>query len=468
MANFKGFKQVSLTAYNGYSDEEKKNYLWLVRDLSGETVLSAAIYFGTRKYAELNDDAASEAKVENIVNSLGDLIDENGEWVGFLPFDEHELLGNSGITSLTDALSVLEAAILENSDALAGKVSQADYDEKVAELEEAIDDKVSTADYEAKVAEIEEQLGNISESTISAMTQEIEALAAEVETKADKDDLDALDGKVDTVSDKVDELEDSLSAVTEVLSTKADASDVYTKSEVYTKEEVNAKVAGVFHFVGEAEAVSADGANITVDGEDIAAGEDNVGDVYQIGDKEYASNGEKWVELGFNIDLSDFTTKEYVDSALTAEAAEREALAGEVALAQDAIAQEIQAREDLANEVEEVRNASTTTASTFSDAEQMDLQLGQIVYVVSEETVSGITYIPGAYIYTQDGLKKLDSTTPSTSVTLEQRVESLENTVGGMNTLIGSESFEGDSITAAIAELQSDASHIIEGDDVEE
>ena len=462
MANFKGFKQVSLAAYNGYSDEEKKNYLWLVRDLSGETVLSAAIYFGTRKYAELNDDAASEAKVENIVSSLGNIVDENGEWVGFLPFDEHELLGNTGVTSLEDALSVLEAAILENADAIAGKVSESVYNEKVAELEGAI-------------TSLEEQIGEVSEGAISALTAEVETINQELEGKANKAEVETLgdkvnevDGKVDAVSDKADELEQSLSAVTQMLDEKADASDVYTKDEVYSKEEVDAKVAGVFHFVGTADGISADETTIFYDGQNIEASDGNTGDVYQIGDKEYASNGEKWVELGFNIDLSDFATKEFVESAMTAEAAQREALEDRVATAEEAIAQEIQERQALADEVEEVRNASTTTASTFSDAEEMDLQLGQIIYIVNEETVSGITYIPGAYIYTQDGLKKLDSTTPSTSTTVEQRVESLENTVGGINSLIGNDSFEGASITEAIAALQQDNTHIIEGDDVEE
>lgn len=461
MANFKGFKQASLDAYLATDEQERKNYLWFVREFSGDSVVSASIYFGNRKYADVNDDTASDAKVDSIINTLGELIDENGEWVGFLPFEDHDLLGGTGITSISDALSVLEAAILENSDAIAGKVSEADYNEKVAELEGAIAEKVNAVDYNEKIAELEGKIEEISDETVSALTEEINTIDAKV---------DAVSGKVDTVSDKADALEESLSAVTEILDTKADASDVYTKGEVYTKEEVDAKVAGVFHFVDNADSVSADETTISYNGEDIVASEENAGDVYQIGDAEYASNGSKWVKLGFNIDLTDYATKEYVDSGLTAEAAAREALEEEVATAQEAIAQEIQARENLANEVEEVRNASTTTAATFSDADQLDLQLGQIVYVKNEEVISGITYIPGAYINTQDGLRKLDSTTPSTSVTLDERVESLENTVGGFNTVIGSEAFEGDSLTAAVAALQENTSNVqtIEGDDVEE
>ena len=50
MANFKGFKQETLTNYNALTKEDKLNYLWLVRDVdkSGETeiVKSSAIYVG--------------------------------------------------------------------------------------------------------------------------------------------------------------------------------------------------------------------------------------------------------------------------------------------------------------------------------------------------------------------------------------------------------------------------------------
>lgn len=474
MANFKGFKQVSLETYLATSEQERKNYLWFVRDLSGDT--ASAIYFGNRLYAEVNNDDATDERVNNLLVSLGGLVDENGEWLGFLPFEEHELLGTTAVTSVSDALSVLEAAVLANADAIAGKVSQADYDDKVEELENALADKVDAADYEEKVAELEEKIDTISETTISAITEEVEAISEELETKASKDELeevsskvDDVDDKVDAVSAKTDELEEAVSAVTEILDTKADADDVYTKSEVYTKDEVDAKVAGVFHFAGSAESISADNTTIYLaGGEEVVAAPENEGYVYQIGDAEYASNGSTWEKLGFNIDLSEYATKDYVDSAITAEAAAREALADEVAEAQEAIAQEIQAREALAEEVVEVRNASTTTASTFSDAEEMDLQLGQIVYVVTSETVSGVTYMPGAYIYTQDGLKKLDSTTPSTSVTVEERVEALENNVGAMNTLLGDTAFEGDTITEAIAALQSDTTHEIGGDDVEE
>ncbi len=457
MANFKGFKQVSLATYNGLTDEEKKQYLWLVRDVNEGVVASSAIYFGTRKYAEVNDNSASEEQFSNLLASLGNLVDENGEFVGFLPVEEHELLASA--ETITEAFSILENAILAAQDELAGKVSQDEYDAKVAELE-------------AKNAELEGKIDDLASEVASAVTADIESVKSDVQNlsegletlegkvdeKADKSELDELGNKVEGIES---DMANAVSALTEEIAKKADASDVYTKDQTYSKEEVDAKVAGVFHFVGDAEAISADETVITVNGEDIVASEDNEGDTYQIGDAEYASNGSKWVKLGFNMDLTGFATKEELASGLTEEAAARQALADELGVAQEAIAQEIQDREALSDKVDGVIAGSTTTASTFSDAEQMDLQLGQIVYVLNEEVGSGITYVAGAYINTQDGLKKLDSTAPSTSTTIDQRVESLENKMGNA-------SFEGESITAAIAALQADAHTLIEGDDVEE
>ena len=79
-------------------------------------------------------------------------------------------------------------------------------------------------------------------------------------------------------------------------------------------EEVIAQFGGAFQFKGEAIRIKEtegvrDYTTIIVAGEgstevEIKAASTNRGNVYQISDKEYASNGSVWVELGFNIDLS--------------------------------------------------------------------------------------------------------------------------------------------------------------------
>lgn len=92
------------------------------------------------------------------------------------------------------------------------------------------------------------------------------------------------------------------------------AANYYTKSETYSQEEINntiaeinGKIAGVFHFKGVADSYE------TLPTENLVAG-----DVYQVGDKEYAWNGEAWVELGFTVDLSKHATIEYVDGKVKA------------------------------------------------------------------------------------------------------------------------------------------------------
>jgi len=474
MADLKGFKQVSLSTYLATSEENRKDYLWFVREFSGETVVSSAIYFGNRKYADLTGEIEADAKVANVIASLGDFVDENGEWVGFLPVEAHDLLGNSGVTSVSDALSVLEAAILENIDAISGKVSKEEYDEKITELENAI------SGASGSIGEIVSEISGLS-ANLESLSEKVENVEEELSEKADASDLNALSGSVESVksdvqkiSEKTEDLDDSLSALTAVVETKANASDVYTKNEVYTKEETDAKVVGTFKFKGNAEAISADETTLTVNGEPVVASSANTGYVYQIDDAEYASNGEKWVKLGFNIDLTNYATKDFVNSGIAEEAAARELLAGEVELVQSALTAEITEREALSEEVEEIaekvedlEERSTITALTYTEASELpNLRLGKIVYVTTEETVSGITYGSGAYINTQGGLKKLDATTPSTSTTLEERVETLENKVGNIEEEIGDTEYAGDSISSAIAALQ--AKFEVTGDDVEE
>lgn len=114
-----------------------------------------------------------------------------------------------------------------------------------------------------------------------------------------------------------------------LLANKANAADVYTKTEadnllnakadasaVYTKEEANNLFGGAFHFRGEKASYD----------ELVALENKAIGDVYQVADKEYAWDGSKWVELGFNIDLSEYAkkgesyTKAEADNLLNAKA----------------------------------------------------------------------------------------------------------------------------------------------------
>ena len=83
------------------------------------------------------------------------------------------------------------------------------------------------------------------------------------------------------------------------------AENYYKKSETYNKSEVDGLVSGVFHFEG------------IKDSYDALPSEGNTkGDVYQVGEKEYAWNGTEWVELGFVVDLNGYYNKTEVDTEI--------------------------------------------------------------------------------------------------------------------------------------------------------
>lgn len=87
-----------------------------------------------------------------------------------------------------------------------------------------------------------------------------------------------------------------------------------TKAEL--QEEINNKVAGAFHFRGDASKFEDGTLYHMVDGSEQAI-VGAAGDVYQLGDKEYAYDGTEWIELGFTLDLSNYYTKGQTDSAIS-------------------------------------------------------------------------------------------------------------------------------------------------------
>jgi hypothetical protein len=72
---------------------------------------------------------------------------------------------------------------------------------------------------------------------------------------------------------------------------------------------------GSFVIKGTATAISQDKTILTVDGEPVIASQSNLGYVYQIGEEEFVSNGEEWIVLGAEVDLSEYQQK--TDQLLT-------------------------------------------------------------------------------------------------------------------------------------------------------
>ena len=134
-------------------------------------------------------------------------------------------------------------------------------------------------------------------------TTTVDGLSAAVESLDNR--ATALEGKVgDDSKGLVKEVAD---LTTEVSGVKSDLADNY-----YNKEAVDGLVSGAFHFRGNAKELNTEGNLIGTDDKVITG---KAGDVYQIGDKEYAYNGSAWVELGFTLDLSAYATTASVTTA---------------------------------------------------------------------------------------------------------------------------------------------------------
>ncbi len=120
-----------------------------------------------------------------------------------------------------------------------------------------------------------------------------------LDAKANQSEVDtALGKKADATA--LTTLEESLNTKINTKANSATTLTGYGITDAYTKTEVDGMVAGTFHFRGEKDSY-----------EELAALTGmKEGDVYQVGDKEYAYNGTDWVELGFNVDLSGYLTTE--------------------------------------------------------------------------------------------------------------------------------------------------------------
>ena len=122
-------------------------------------------------------------------------------------------------------------------------------------------------------------------------------------TKANQSTVSNLSTAHNTLNQKVSTIETSVAAIESALDTKATSATTiagYGITDAYTKTEIDGLIAGAFSFKGTEESFE----TLPTDAK--------AGDVYQVADKEYAYDGTKWVELGFNIDLSSYATNAQV------------------------------------------------------------------------------------------------------------------------------------------------------------
>jgi predicted nucleic acid-binding Zn-ribbon protein len=257
-------------------------------------------------------------------------------------------------------------------------------------------------------------------TTIEGVQDQVTGIQGDVE-QAQKD-IDAVEENLVKAEEKIDSINDTLygtegeeaveGLVDKVASLEEDVADLQDAvADVYTKEEVDGLVSGVFHFKGEAESFEAlPPASI-----------DNVGHVYQVGDLEYASNGEEWVELGFVVDLSSYATKTYVD--------------GEVQKVQDALDIAEDAIDQHALDIEELESA---VGSLQSLTEQQGKDI-----VANTALINGLTAVDGAITLLENTVNKNT-----------EDINSLNTQVGDLEALIGAPAYvDEDNINVAATGL---------------
>ena len=125
--------------------------------------------------------------------------------------------------------------------------------------------------------------------------------------------VNQLKGQMTTAEGEIDALQTTVGNAASGLVKQVNDLSTNLSTNYYDKEAVDGLISGAFHFKGAAD--SYDGTNIIIDSEPVTGMK--TGDVYQVGDKEYVYDGTKWIELGFNIDLSNYALKTYVDSAVS-------------------------------------------------------------------------------------------------------------------------------------------------------
>ena len=305
-------------------------------------------------------------------------------------------------------------------------------------------------------------------STVGSLQTSVSALQATVGKAAEGEDKPAT-GLVKAVADNaadIDALENIVGKAAEgeepatgLVKTVADnkaAFDTYTENHTYTDAQIDAKVSGAFHFKGDA-TLEMDGeeenqawtGNLVKDGTVIASPAE--GDVYQVGEEEYAYDGSKWVKLGFTLDLTGYATKIELNSTKTE-------LQGNIdaKVAQSAYDTKIKALEDadtalaekdeelegligeLRTDVDAINNAETgilKTAKDYADQKITDLNIDQ--YATDEdlgrtnETVAGHTQTLADHKTLIDGVTATanNAATKDTVNAIDERLKTAESSI---------------------------------------
>ena len=230
----------------------------------------------TASWADVYTEAEIDAKLKNINDTVAtkaaqsDLNTLSGTVSG------HTTSINSINTTLGTKANAADVYTKGATDGLLDAKANASEVYTMTQTDNLLSAKADTAD-----------LGSLAGKSAVAKTDLATALSSELDAKAT---TASVNSSLELKADK-----SALQTLSNTVSGKADKATTlagYGITNAYTKTEVDGMVAGTFHFRGEKSAYNQLPTNA------------KEGDVWQVGDKEYAWDGDSWVELGFNVDLS--------------------------------------------------------------------------------------------------------------------------------------------------------------------
>lgn len=372
-------------------------------------------YKKTETYSQTEIDAKIDAKdsLPAQENNGGKFLTTNGTTASWADvYTEAEI--DAKLKTINDTVATKAAQSELNT--LSGTVTG--HTNSINTINTTLAGKANSADVYTKDAADQLLNAKANASDVYTMTQTDNLLSAKANT-ADLGDLAGKDtvAKADLATALASELDAKATTATlnSELAKKADVSALNTLSstvdgkadkattlagygitDAYTKTQVDGMVAGTFHFRGEKSAYDQLPANA------------KEGDVWQVGDKEYAWDGDSWVELGFNVDLSAY--------AKTADVANTYATKTEVN--KKANSADVYTKTEVNTELNKKAAASDVTALTtrVGTAEgEIDTLQEQITNKANSSTTLSGYGITDAYTKTQtDNLLKAKANSATT------------------------------------------------------
>ena len=275
---------------------------------------------------------------------------------------------------------------------------------------EGVKDQV--VEVQGEVEQAKEDISNLDE-ILNGTEENPGGLVGEVEDIADI--LYGIEGEnpVPGLIENVETLDEEIAAVAKDL-----ADNYYTKTETYSKTEVDGLVSGVFHFEGTAESYEA-----------LPSENNTKGDVYQVGDKEYAWDGNNWVELGYVVDLSNYYTKAEAD-------AEIKKVQDAVDGVADDVAENAQAIADNATAIESLTAADTAIEERIDNvAEEVNTVSGKVNAIESTQSsvadeITALQEVDTATAARIDSVESDISTLEEADAALDTRLDTVEEYVG--------------------------------------